>query len=61
MTEQQLFIARIGRKFLAVWAEHETAPHEVERSIAGSHNWNTVERACVAAFGVVPQSHGVTF
>lgn len=60
MTEY-LYIARIGRKFRAVWAADETAPHEVERSVAGSHNWNTVERACVAAFGVVPQSYGVTF
>ena len=59
MTEY-LYIARVGRRFRAVWAADETAPYSVARGIAGSNNWNQLERACLSAYGVVPQAYGVT-
>ena len=59
MTET-LYIARVGRKFRAVWAADETAPYSVDRGIAGSNNWNQLERACMHVYGVLPQAYGVT-
>lgn len=61
MTAERPYIASIGGRFHLVWAEAHDAPYTRDRSITPQVVYTWVERACVAAYGIVPDGYGIGF
>lgn len=60
-TEQQLFVIQVsGGRFGIAWADHATAPPQIEPRIRPHRFWHVAESRCREVFGITPQAYGVT-